>query len=306
MKSNVKRSPQRSCLAASACARVLARRARCRPRRARPCCSDRHVLRRGEQLDVAGDRARPLAGARDALAHRREVRADPPGSRCVYEVEPREAGLAAGDAAVAAVGEEELRVAARAEAAVGDPLAADPAALELARGSRARRSSRPSGMTSAPWPRLLERLADLVAHLVAAGSDPGPDRRRGPRRARRSSREPLERRASTMPADDARASRSGRRATAPGAASSERNAVGDQHQRREDGARVTCASASRSGAPIRRGGRSRSLRRRVPCTWRPITTRAGIAAERRARAARGSRARGPRSSSVRMPRLSER
>ena len=96
-----------------------------------------------------------------------------PGAR------PGEPRLAAGDAAVAPVGEEEVPLAGGAEPRRLDRSTPGPGRAAGARPP-AGRACRPEAI---PAPERLERVEHLIAHLVAAGADARPDRRRlGPHR----------------------------------------------------------------------------------------------------------------------------
>ena len=182
MKSHSKASPQRSLLGGEVLLAVLADQ-RHPGLGQRAHLLERHVLGRGEDLD-------PLAGA---LAHPLEVAPDPrrargrgSGPARQRSARSRRGRPGARCAVVAAVGEEELRLAARAELADLDPL--DPALREQPARDLAQVEHPPLGD---PVARARERLQHLVADLVAAGADPGADRRgrrRRPRgrRARRS------------------------------------------------------------------------------------------------------------------------
>ena len=78
MKSNVSDSPHWPCFSARACGGVLAHQLDAGGRQ-RAHQLGRDVLGRRQQLDLAGVAPRALAGAVDAIPHRREVRAHAPG-----------------------------------------------------------------------------------------------------------------------------------------------------------------------------------------------------------------------------------
>ena len=274
MKSQVNASPQRSCLATRSCAvfsptsshaglRERAHHARAArtwwPPAARPPPG------RGRRA-----RRRPRSRSRTAarpLAHPRRRRAALGG-------EPREPGLAAGDAAVAAVGEEQLRVAAD----------ADPARRRARRRRRAASSAsiaarqverRPVGLVAA----LAKRVEHLVPDLVAARPDARPDAPRATRSAAQLAR-PAPPRASTIPAATPRQPQC-TAATAPGAASDQRDAVRDQHERRHVRATSSPAHRPRGQLPASRAAiRSRTWISRRAVHLAPHRDRAAFAPER--------------------------
>ena len=307
MKSNVKRVAPALLLCDQRLGGVLAHELRCRPRASAPICSSGTYLVAASSSTSAGSRpARAQAAAIRSRTAARCARTRA-GSSALYGAEPREAGLAAGDAAVAAVGEEQLRVAARADARRARSSGRTPSALELAphrerqveppavRSRRRGRCARTPSLTS-------------VADLVAAR----PDRRARSRRATSPPSAEPRATASTARVDDPR------RHAAPAAV---------DHRRRRPARR---ARAERSRRPARAASRPRmsvDLRVRLaqvvagasargvgggcvvtctsaPCTWRPIATPAGSRPSADASRPRLRRDRAG-SSSVRMPRLSD-
>ena len=270
---------------------------------------------RAHQLRAARTWSRPAARprrgrGRPARRRGRRARAPPRGSRArarargastsSSHIEP---GLAAGDAAVAAVREEPLGVAARAEAAVGEP------APRPRRSARARARPRRPGRACrrrAPrraCPRRSNVARHLGADLVAAGADSRAERRVHVARSRiRPGARPPRPRSRSRPRRF-RATRSAPSRPRPGAREREREAVGDQHERRQRPAR--CGHLRVRGHGRDPPGAARSCTcTSAPWTWRPITIRRRSRPSARASARRFARTR-PRSSSVRIPRLSE-
>ena len=306
MKSNVRRSPQRSCFAIERPAAMFSPTSSMPASRERAHLLERHVLGRGEQLDLAGIAARARARGGDrARATAARLRAHPLRVERRSTAEPREAGLATGDAAVAAVGEEQLRVAARAESACGDRRRRRRrrarARVRIASGRSSRRPA-----TCAAVPARAKRVAHLVAHLVAAGADAGPDRGARPRARASASSQSAPSAASTMPGRHAAPAavddRDGAAAPRARAARSRRPARAASRP----GASVTCASASRE---LRRRLR-RWAAARATCDVGAVhltTHRDAVADRGRAprRAAPGCARTRSGSSSVRMPRLSD-
>ena len=234
MKSHVKASPQRSCLATRSCWRFsptsvdpgLGQRAH---------LLQRHVLARDEDLDLGPATAR---GPRSRLARdprRRRCRGSGSGTIRLRQLEPGEPGLAAGAARVAAVGEEELRLAAGAEAGDLDPLDARPRASSAARDlgagrACARRRSPRRGRRRRRGPPRRPR------------SSRGRSRGRSPRRVAPTASAP---RGDDPGREPAPAAVQHRHAAGPG--ERDRQAVGDEDQRRQARARrSTCPSTSAS------------------------------------------------------------
>ena len=205
---------------------------------------DRHVLGRGEDLDpVAGALAHPLqVGARSSPARGRGSgpALSPPASS---QTRPR---LAPGAPAVAAVGEEELRLAAGAE----------PGDLDLAR----------------PRPRAAAAAPPRPGRASGPAAIPSPScrrRRRAPRRRPRSSRGRSRGRSRRAVALDRRGAAGddpgGEAAPAAvqhrhpaGAGEGDGQAVGDEDQRARPGSATTWPSTS--GGSLGRGERLRPLR----------------------------------------------
>ena len=187
---------------------------------------DRHVLDRRQDLDLR------RVSTRTPRRPRRCAPAPPPGARppgrrrAALPGEPRQPGLAARDAAVAAVGEEQLRMAAHADARERDVLrrraprarGARPAAGR-ASGRRGRRCGRCARRRRSPRGRPRSSTARSPGPIAAATS-PASASRRTAVTAR-----------STMPAATPRQPQ-WTIATAPGRRERDRHAVGDQHQRR--------------------------------------------------------------------------
>ena len=196
MKSQVKSAAQRSCLAARSCWRFSPTSVDAGLGE-RPHLLERHVLAGDEDL------ARPPPASRRPPRGWRATRAGSMSwKRCAARqldrlapARSRRGRLPTGAARVATVGEEELGLAEGAEAGGLDPLDAGPAS------SRGRpRGGRACGRGD-PLAEAAKAREHLSADLVAAGADPGPDRRSGGfDRARRRGRRSRPR---------ARASRSG-------------------------------------------------------------------------------------------------
>ena len=167
MKSQAKRSPSRSCLASRSWRRFSPTSSTPASASAPHLLGD-HVLGRGEDLDVGA------AALTDPL----EVGADDCPGRCRGSAQPS-TSIHASPAwrpvrpVVAAVGEEQLRVAARAQ--VGGLDRIDAGAGEQPPRDLGQVEHAPVGDAVAEPG---ERRQDLVADLVAAGADPRPDRRR--------------------------------------------------------------------------------------------------------------------------------
>ncbi len=163
MKSQVKTSPYRSCLARSASVRFS-------PTSVTPPSPERRqvvrldVLRRGQDLDV---RARPRARTRARFA------AMTAGSSTEHPDHP----LAAGRPPVAPV--REVPLAGRRSCTRPRPRRRRRRRLRAPAAAHSHRSARPSRTTSSPK-RPLEHVADVVAHLVAARPRARPDRRGRP------------------------------------------------------------------------------------------------------------------------------
>ena len=252
----------------------------------------------GERGQVVGRTY--LIAAQDLDLAGRSARARARGSRAragvnIAHHEPR---LAAGDAVVAAVGEEEVLAAARAEVDVLD-LARRPPPRARAAITARRSSMRPSATPSSVG----ERLEHLLADLVAAAADAGPDR--GRRGARRSARRAL----LDDPAGERRASRS---AASPPARRRQRDRVGSRPRARAGPGRARAVRwPSTRGSSLSPGlGVGALGRRRRPT--RAGRCRAPASPSRRARLDAGACREPPRfsrhplgSSSVRMPRLSD-
>ena len=166
----VKRSPQRSCLA-SRSARVFSPTSLSPASASAPRSSAAHILDGGQELDLPGERP-GRAQAAAMRSHLRQARAHELRVEVPTELSHARPAWRPVAGRVAAVGEEQLGVAARAEAAGVDPRAG--------RAPRARREPRAAGRgarraTSPPWPRASKRLPDLGADLVGSRRrSPGP------------------------------------------------------------------------------------------------------------------------------------
>ena len=110
---------------------------------------ERHVLGRGQDLDVRGSRPAARAGLVDPRLRLGEALAHTPRDRPALGGEPSERGLPAGDAAVAAVGEEQLLVAADADPGDRDVVDACAPQVRLRRRPEDR-ACRPSSYGPAP------------------------------------------------------------------------------------------------------------------------------------------------------------
>ena len=217
-----------------------------------PAATSAPISSTGTYLQATRTSARPAGLAGDLL----EVGADPGRVDVVEErarqlrparLDPGQVAHAAGDALVAAVGEEELRLAEGAEAGRLDLL--DPGAGEQAAGDLGEVEHAAVGD---PLAEVGEGLEHLGADLVAAGADPGADRGAG-----RFDRD-------GAPGDDpgrepAPAAVQHRHAAGPG--ERDRQAVGGEDERRQAGAADDVPVDLFQRRP-RLGERARLLRRR--------------------------------------------
>ena len=168
MKSQSKASPQRSCLALELLLAVLADQRRRPPRPARPSPRAARTWSPPGSRPPRPPARAPARGWRaifaglEAVDQARHLSLPSIQARPAWRpVRPR----------VAAVGEEEL--AARSSCRGRRLDLARPRPREQAAGDLGRSSIRPVGD---PLPELGERVEHLLADLVAAGPDPGPDR----------------------------------------------------------------------------------------------------------------------------------
>ena len=236
-----------------------------------------HLLERRRTWSPPG--SRPPGPQRSRTRSRlraHHVGVDPADRLSHRRARPDEPALAPGAPAVAAVGEEELGLAARAQAA----------GLDLGRPRRAR--------AGAGRPRRGRACARRRPRRRAARTPPGPRRRPRSSRARSRARSP--RRPRRPPPPRARRSRRRARASRSGASPTPRSpasATGRQSATRTSG--VSPGFGGHLAVALVRGGSSRRLRvtgsargarsRRAisaPWTWRPIRTPLGVAAERAA------------------------
>ena len=262
MKSHSKASPQRSCLAARSCWRFS-------PTRPTPASARAPISSSGTYLAAA--RISTLVARRPRAPARGWPRPWP--DRCRGSAPPSQpfpGSIQATPAwrpvrpCVAAVGEEQLRLAAGAEAGRLD-LRSTPASPQ--QPPRDLRQVEHAAVGD-PVAERGEGVQHLVADLVAAGPDPGPDRgvrsRRPPRPRRRRSRRPARasRSAASPPLPAPTAPPAGsrrRRRAAPGPARGRRGRR--LRGSRCPAARTGWAAAASSERPARRrepGGRSGS------------------------------------------------
>ncbi len=210
------------------------------------------------------------SGAR-ALAHALEVRGDRRRRRCRVISSAIAHTIPAWRPVrpiVAAVGEEQLALAADAEAARLDRL--HPARGRAGGGPP--RRGRASAHRRCPSPEVARTRQGPRPHLVAAGADPGPDRRGA---CAPTASQP---RATIPPGQPAPAAVDHRDAVGPG--ERDRQAVGDEDQRREAGdRRSTWPSTSPSRGPGRANASASCgpswVAISAPWTWRPISTPCG-------------------------------
>ena len=234
MKSQVNASPQRSCLASRSWWRFS-------PTSVDPGLGERlhllerHVLGRGEDLDV---RAAALADPLEVGAHDRAGRCRGSASG----IEPDQPGLAPGAPGVAAVGEEELRLAARAEPARLDRVDARPRRAVAGRPRAGRASARPRphrrDRRSARAPRRRPRSSTGRSRVRSRPRWRRPRRPRGrrsrrPGRASRSAASPRRARPRARPAGSRRPGRaaSALGSRSPGRRHPRRRAVGRERIR---------------------------------------------------------------------------
>ena len=257
MKSQVNASGPAACLASSAWARFS-------PTSRTPACArtaeqlGAQVLDRHEHLHLVRAPGRRRRSARRRCAG---WRARPP-DRAPRSAAPHHARLAAGEAVVAPMGEEQLRARRRWCTGRSRGPRSRPAAASWRRATALRSRCRPRRTSG---PSAGERRVHVLGDLVAARTGTGPD---APPRAA-SARRRAPRTAATPRADDAAGQPPPAAVEHPDRAAAgdrHRQAVGGEHHRRDP----RCGGEHPVGLGRLALGRRRSTRSRtsVPCTWR--------------------------------------